>query len=201
MALNERRGDRNIVSDVLEVDVVGEAPPSMGGDATGSPSWGLPAAIAVFGILALAVVVVVVAPALTRQGAAPPRSQAAATPQPNDQGSELLDVARAALSEWGHFAVTGDVGVLTGHFHPDGPQYRQLQSEAPGIASRGEAGSRYEVKTEAVVQGRRDDSAEIRAQVLWIRAGEADQQLDWIVELRPTPSGRWALWTVRSSEL
>ena len=43
-----------------------------------------------------------------------------------------LEAAQDALDAWGRFAVTGDLGELDGHFHPDGPQSGLLTHPSSG---------------------------------------------------------------------
>jgi len=184
------------VTDLLEVEVVGEAPAARSGESPGAPAWGLPAAVAVFGFLALAFIVVVVGPAMSGSSAAP----TVATPiSPPGTDSELVETTREALSEWGRFAVTGDVGVLTGHFHPDGPQYRQLVREAPALVAANRTGQAYQVASRVTVKERLSDRAVVAARVVWERRGEPAQRMTWSVELRPTAAANWALWTVGTS--
>lgn len=186
------------MTDVLEVEVDGEPPPRRLPREQRPPSWGMPVAIAVLGALLLAVLLVVVAPALGRDDRG--RSSAsspttAVVPEPRD---EILDAASEALSAWGRFAVTGDPAILAGHFDEKGPQYRQLLAEparATATAPRGDNG--YEVVTDGTVESWAEDHALVRAKVVWRRPGEADQRLNWRIELRPTPDGTWRVWTVR----
>lgn len=149
-----------------------------------------------FGVLAFAVLVVVVAPALSRSG----QASTVAAPTPSDgTNEELLEATRAALWEWGRFAVAGDPGVLTGHFHPDGPQYHQLLREAPDVVSANRKGEAYRVTSSVRVKQRLSDGALVTAHVVWAGNGEPDRRMTWTVELRPTAGGHWALWTVNTS--
>lgn len=189
------------MSEVLDIEVDGESPPTRRLREDGAPSWGVPVAVAVLAVLVLAVLVAVVAPALSRGAArrsgdpAPPKPAVA---QPRD---EILAATRAALSAWGRFASTGDVTVLGGRFVKEGPQYRQLVTEAQGIAAATPRGYEYEVAAAgATVQALSSDRARVRAQVVWRRPGEADQRKVWMIDLRPTPGGGWALWTVRTAD-
>lgn len=187
------------MSEVLEIEVDGELPPTRWPREDGAPSWGVPVAIAVLAVLVLAVLVVVVAPALGRGDARRSVDPAPMKPAMAEPRDEILAATRAALSAWGRFASTGDVTVLGGHFLKEGPQYRQLVTEAPGLAVVPK-GHEYEVLTDAAVRALSTDRAQVRAQVVWRRPGEADQRKVWMIDLRPTPRGRWAVWTVRTAD-
>ncbi|MGH9164284.1 MAG: hypothetical protein ACRDZW_02075 [Acidimicrobiales bacterium] len=160
----------------------------------------MPVAVAVLAALLLAVLVVVVAPALGRGDARRSGDPGPTKPAMTEPRDEILATARAALSAWGRFASTGDVTVLGEHFLKEGPQYRQLLTEAQGIAAAPK-GSEYEVVVvDPRVQALSSDRAQVRAQVVWRRPGEADQGKVWMIDLRPKPRGGWALWTVRTAE-
>lgn len=188
------------MSDVLEIEVDGAPPPKGGAEGeTGAPSWGMPAAIAVAGVLLLAVIVVVRTAPQPVASSASPASSVPSTRLPSDTDDEIFAAAGAAMSAWGQFAVTGDVALLDAHFHSAGPQYRQLVAEAPTIADVVRHGGPYEVATTGSVSRLSVGRAEVRATVVWQRPGEPDQRTSWIIEMRRSPDGAWMAWTVRSA--
>jgi hypothetical protein len=188
------------MSDLLDIEVDGNPPPTGRQRDDGTPSWGMPAAIAVAGVLLLVVLVVVVAPMVRPTGggrssdSAPKPSASLAKPE-----NEILAAARAALSAWGRFAGSGDLTVLSRHFHEDGPQYRQLVDEAPRIAAARLSAGEYQVVSDGMVKSLSADRAEVRATVVWQRPGESDQRKVWSIELRNSRGENWAVWTVRSA--
>jgi hypothetical protein len=102
---------------------------------------------------------------------------------------------REALSAWGQFAVSGDLGSLAGYFDPAGPQYRQLASESVRLRAAPLGGPAYEfLLAEEEVSG---DVVDGRVTVR--RPGEPDQVFRWSIELRRS-GGRWLVWTVSNLE-
>ncbi len=192
--------------EVLEIEVDGQPldeAPRPRGDA---PSWGLPVAIALVGLLTIAVLVAVVVPALTGSRSsttneAMPPSSAAATPTsavsapPPD---ERLVAAEAALDAWGEFAVTGNFNVLGATFDPAGPQYAALSGEVASIVAAPPGPPPYEVALAAVqVALTGTDETVVSSSVTWSRSGETARRYEWEIVLRRAPDGRWLLWTVR----
>ena len=118
--------------------------------------------------------------------------------------AEVLAAAEAALVAWGHFASTGRLEPLRAHFHTDGPQYRQLVSEAPRVGTaRGEGpADRYELALvdPIVVRPAVGSDRTVRGQVVLTRGGEATGRYEWDLILRPTDAGAWAVWTVTDGE-
>lgn len=196
------------MSEVLDIEVDGEIERPGNTSSNDRPGrWGLPVAIALAGSLVMAVLVLVVLPATTGSengaGSAPipaPQARDAAVAAPAPTAPPLdsrIAAAQAALAAWGEFVADGDLERLKPWFAQDGPQYRQLAEEAPGLS----AGHRYSVKTESetVVT---DEPAEtvVRAKITWSRPPEESQQYDWDVVLRRAEEdGHWRLWTVRAT--
>ncbi|HSH60060.1 MAG TPA: hypothetical protein VK988_10545 [Acidimicrobiales bacterium] len=173
------------------------------------PRWGLPAAIAVAGVLMLAVLVMVVLPALTgagnrpnneaegRRGPAETAQRRAPEAAPVDP---RIDSAAKALAAWGQFAVTGDLAVLEGHFDKEGPQYRALKDEAERLVGASPGDRPYRVTlSNAAVTAADSRQATVTGTVAWSRQAEIDQAFDWELVLHPSRDGRWALWTVHDT--
>lgn len=203
------------MSDTLQVEVDGEIDEvRTSGLDGGPPRWGLPVAVAVAGALLLAVLVVVVLPAVTGGRAAAPVAVgrgAQSRPDPPagsnvaemgvEREDERIVATRSALDAWGEFATTGSVARLAPWFATNGPQYRLLQQEGAGLSTPATAGSSpyaVEVKDPTVVARTRTEAV-VAATVTWSRPGEAGQEYRWEVVLRLGDQGRWALWTVRDA--
>lgn len=203
------------MSDMLTIEVDGEIDEvRTSGLDGGPPRWGLPVAIGVAGVLLLAVLVVVVLPAVTGgRAAAPVAAGRGGHSRPaSPAGSSVVErevaredprilAARSALDAWGEFATTGSVAGLAPWFATDGPQYRLLQQEGAGPSTPATAVSApyaVEVKDPTVVARSRTEAV-VAATVTWSRPGEASQDYRWEVVLRPGQDGRWAVWTVRDA--
>lgn len=198
------------MSEVLDIEVDGEIEDRAGQDAGGrSAQWGLPVAIALAGSLLLAVMVLVLLPAMTgsedstgpaaKPGAQPPAVPVAAPPAPTATPVDArIAAAQAALGEWGAFVADGDLERLKPWFAEEGPQYQQLAGEAPGLV--GNPGPSYMVTTEdEAVTATGEAEAVVTAHVIWRRPAEEDQEYGWEVVLRRADNDRWLLWTVRGS--
>jgi hypothetical protein len=193
------------MGDVLEIEVDGRPVDEAPRSGRAAPTWGLPAAIAVAGLLAIAVLVVAVFPVLTRgPDTQPPPSSA--TPADTNlastavtvEGDERVAAAEAALTAWGQFAVTGDVELLEGSFDTTGPQYRALVDEAAAIAADPPGPPPYDVELEtASVEEASANEAVVAVAVAWARPGEPDQRFAWNLVMRRSQTGQWLLWTVR----
>lgn len=134
----------------------------------------------------------------TRAPDDPPRTSAtdraaSGSSQVASASDEILEGLAGALDAWGRFAVTGDVGLLKGRFDPNGPQYRQLQSEAPGLRAGPPAYSVTIASPEIDVEG--EESARVVGTVTFEREGELPQTFEWQITMRRDTSG-WRLWSV-----
>lgn len=181
-----------IVSQDLDIEVVGEAPEIAGRHRhQQAPTWGMPVAIALVGVLVLGTLVVVASASLRHHDAV----TAVPTVAPPTSGTDddIVAAALSALQAWGRFAGSGDLAELRSLFDVDGPQYRELAAEAPALEAAPSLA--YAVDTQASVKERTANRAVIDAVVVWRRPGEADQRLHWTIELR-TADQAWRLWTV-----
>lgn len=198
------------MSEVLDIEVDGEIDRTGGRDTTGRPpQWGLPVAIAVSGSLLLAVLVLVVFPAMTGSNASPDRAvnpvaQPPAVPAPVPPASTSTPVdariaaAQAALAAWGEFVAHGDLERLKPWFAEDGPQYRQLAGEADALtAIEGGSGSYMVMLRDAAIVHASADEVVVGGRVSWSRPPETGQDYAWEVVLRPVGNDGWQLWTVR----
>ncbi len=196
------------MSEILDIEVDGDVEPSVTGPIGGSDRWGLPVAIALVGSLWMAVMVLVLLPALTAgkntrtspsPGASPPTlpmPETALTTAPLDP---RVAAAQAALAAWGEFVAEGDVELLAPWFAEDGPQYRQLAEEASELAL--EPGESHTVTTKGeAITSAGETEAVVTSSVIWTQPDENVQRFEWDVVLRRAGDGRWLLWTVRSRE-
>ena len=198
------------MSEVLDIEVDGEVERPVGNGLGGrSAQWGLPVAIALVGSLLLAVLVLVVLPAVT--GAAdsarvggpadsPPLVPTTGPPASATQADDpRIAATQRALSAWGEFVGNGDLVHLSPWFVEDGPQYRQLAEEAPELAAK--PGEAYTVATEdESITTTGEAEAAVTSKVTWKRAAGEPQEYEWEVVLRRAEDGRWRLWTVRDLE-
>jgi hypothetical protein len=164
-------------------------------------------AIALAGSLVMAVLVLVLLPAMMgpKDGAVPAAISAAPPPaapvvtSPAPAAAPVdsrITTAQAALAVWGEFVADGDLERLKPWFAEDGPQYQQLAGEAAGLV--GNPGPSYTVTTEdESVTAVNDSEAVVTAKVIWSRPAERDQEYGWAVVLRRADIDRWLLWTVR----
>ena len=114
-----------------------------------------------------------------------------------NSGEAPLEAAQQALDAWGRFAVTGDLEELNGHFHPDGPQYAQLQDEASAVRARSDGGPPYSFEIEdANVDALREQRALLHIKVTLNRPGEPVRSYRWELELVHQPQDGWTVWTV-----
>jgi len=113
--------------------------------------------------------------------------------------SRVVSDAKEALKEWGQFGATGDLVVVRSSFWPNGPQYKELQKEAPGLQQHHVGLPPYQFTLESPFQIINSGSDKIlRGTVATSRQGEATHRYRWDLYLRQDPSlgGRWRVWTV-----
>ena len=135
------------------------------------------------------------------QGQAPAPTQPVPTqgePVPLDSDQRVVADARQALAAWGEFAVTGDLGKVEGWFFKEGPQYRKLAAEAPGLRARGLGPPAYRFELQSPrVSRQAADRRVVQGTVVVSRPGEQVQRYRWVLYLRlDREHGRWRLWTV-----
>lgn len=111
----------------------------------------------------------------------------------NHEEAEVLAAAVAALHAWATFATTGELKPLADHFHPAGPQYRQLAAEASTIGPDGVA---YSITLEPSGVTGDGDRRVVRGGVTWSREGEPVGQYDWVIQMRRADDRAWRVWTV-----
>ena len=147
-------------------------------------------------LIAVLVVVAIVLAWLTVSGVSgDDRQQAAPTTTTVDQRA-LADGQRA-LSDWGRFAVTKDLRVVRESFWSNGPQYKELVTEARQGKALGQPA--YQITISGVrVLTRSGNERVLRGKVQVTRPGEAVQNYQWDVLMRrdDKAGGRWRLWTV-----
>jgi len=108
--------------------------------------------------------------------------------------------ARRAMSAWGQFAISGDVGKLTGTFWTDGLQYQKLAKEAPGLKQKHAGPPPYQFTlTPSRVLNAPGGMKIVRGTVSVTRPGEQAQIFRWDIYLKRVPGSNpetWRLWTV-----
>jgi hypothetical protein len=198
------------VTEVISVEVDGEVDDDgrFSPEDRRPPRWGLPAAIAVAGVLFLAVLIIVVLPTLTgagnrrnteaaEEGTSARIAQARAPEAP--PVDPRIDSAAKALAAWGQFAVTGDLAALEGFFDKEGPQYRALMDEAQRLVGTDPGGTPYQVTLlNPSVTSAESRQVTVAGNVVWSRQPEVQQAFAWQIVLRPEPQGGWVLWTVQN---
>jgi hypothetical protein len=128
-----------------------------------------------------------------------PGQNRAAAPTTTTADQRAIADGQRALADWGVFAVTNDLGQVKDTFWANGPQYKQLASEAK--ARKKPIGPPPYTVTMSGVQvlKPRPDQRVLRGRVQMSRPGERPQTFNWdvVMQLDPAAGGQWRLWTVR----
>jgi hypothetical protein len=124
------------------------------------------------------------------------------TPVDTSPQAKLLADSRQALQDWGRFGVTGDLNLVKGSFWPNGPQYKELVREAPGLRQRPIGPPPYQFVLEdpvTVLQAGSDRL--VRGVVKSTRPGQPTRSFRWDIYMRQDRSagGRWRVWTVANT--
>jgi hypothetical protein len=123
----------------------------------------------------------------------------AAAPTTTTADQRAIADGQRALADWGVFAVTNDLGQVKDTFWANGPQYKQLASEAK--ARKKPIGPPPYTVTMSGVQvlKPRPDQRVLRGRVQMSRPGERPQTFNWdvVMQLDQAAGGQWRLWTVR----
>jgi hypothetical protein len=130
-----------------------------------------------------------------------PGSRRAATTTTTPDQRVIAD-GEKALSDWGEFAVTNDLGDVKETFWANGPQYKLLAKEAKDRKALGPPPYTMTMTDVKVIKpGARDDQRVLRGKVQMTRPGEKPQRFNWDVWLQrdQAADGRWRLWTVRDT--
>jgi hypothetical protein len=146
-------------------------------------------------LIGLLVVAAIILAWLTVDGR-PGSKRAAATTSTTPDQRAIADGERA-LTDWGVFAVTNDLGSVKDSFWANGPQYKQLAKEAKTRKRIGPPPYTMTMTGVRVLKPR-DDQRILRGRVQMTRPGEKPQTFNWDVWLKvdPAAGGRWRLWTV-----
>jgi hypothetical protein len=116
---------------------------------------------------------------------------------------QALEAGRGALTAWGRFAVTNQLGILRGWFWTNGPQYQKLAREAKlrrGTKALGPPAYRFTL-TRVRVLAPSPRHRILRGRVRVTRPGERAQSYGWDVWMRRggASDDRWRLWTVNAT--
>jgi hypothetical protein len=124
------------------------------------------------------------------------------TPVDTSVQAKLLADSRQALQDWGRFGVSGDLNLVKASFWPDGPQYKQLSREAPGLRQHPIGPPAYQfVLEEPVTVLAAGKDRLVRGLVKTTRQGLQTRSFRWDIYMRQDPSagGRWRVWTVANT--
>lgn len=119
----------------------------------------------------------------------------ATAPSPADVEDEVRSAAVRALDAWGEFAVTGDLDTMQPWVWNDGPQWVNLESEAPGIIERDDTGPAYAVGIAESAIDMQNDTAILTGSVSFTRLDEQDQTYRWVLSFERR-DGEWRIWSV-----
>ena len=148
-------------------------------------------------LIGLLVVAAIILAWLTVDGR--PGQNRAAAPTTTTADQRAIADGQRALADWGVFAVTNDLGQVKDTFWANGPQYKQLASEAK--ARKKPIGPPPYTVTMSGVQvlKPRPDQRVLRGRVQMSRPGERPQTFNWdvVMQLDQAAGGQWRLWTVR----
>ena len=131
----------------------------------------------------------------------PGQKQAAAPTTSTTADQRVVADGQRALTDWGEFAVTNDLGQVKDTFWANGPQYKQLAQEAK--ARKKPIGPPPYTVTMSGVQvlKPRPDQRILRGRVQMTRPGERPQTFNWdvLMQVDQAAGGQWRLWTVRNT--
>jgi hypothetical protein len=151
-------------------------------------------------LIGVLVVAAIILAWLTVDGRPGPNRAAATTSTTPDQ--RAITDGQRALTDWGEFAVTNDLGQIKDSFWANGPQYKQLAREAEARKGKPIGPPPYTVTMSGVqVLKPRPDQRVLRGRVQMTRPGERPQTFNWDVwlQLDQAAGGHWRLWTVRNT--
>jgi hypothetical protein len=121
------------------------------------------------------------------------------TPPTTTPEQRVIADGEQALSDWGEFAVTNDLGDVKDSFWANGPQYKLLAQQAKERKGKPIGPPPYTMTMSGVkVITPREDQRVLRGRVQMTRPGEEPQTFNWDLLLKADPAsgGRWRLWTV-----
>ena len=124
------------------------------------------------------------------------------TPVQTSTQERLIADSRQALQDWGRFGVSGDLNLVKTSFWPDGPQYKQLTREAPGLRQRPIGPPAYQfVLEDPVTVLQAGNYRLVRGVVKSTRKGQPTRSFRWDIYMRQDPAagGRWRVWTVANT--
>jgi len=129
-------------------------------------------------------------------------THASRTPVATSVQERVLADSRKALQDWGRFGVSGDLNPVKASFWPQGPQYKQLQREAPRLSQHPIGSPAYQFALEApVVVLVAGNDRIVRGVVKTSRRGEPTLTFHWDIYMRQdrAAGGRWRIWTVANT--
>jgi hypothetical protein len=121
------------------------------------------------------------------------------TPATTTPEQRVIADGEKALTDWGEFAVTNDLGDVKDSFWANGPQYKLLAQQAKERKGKPIGQPPYTMTMSGVkVITPREDQRILRGRVQMTRPGEKPQTFNWdlLLQADPAAGGRWRLWTV-----
>jgi len=121
------------------------------------------------------------------------------TPATTTPEQRVIADGEQALTDWGEFAVSNDLGDVKDSFWANGPQYKLLAQQAKERKGKPIGPPPYKMTMSGVkVITPREDQRVLRGKVQMTRPGEKPQTFNWdlLLQADPAAGGRWRLWTV-----
>jgi hypothetical protein len=117
---------------------------------------------------------------------------------PADPADDFREAGAAALAAWGRFAVSGDLSVLSDHFHPDSPQSSLLTEKVGDLAADplGEPPYSFVMENPTISQPL-PGTVIMQGLVSASRGDEGTALVDWRLKLVWSDESRsWLVWTL-----
>lgn len=115
---------------------------------------------------------------------------------------EAEEAGAVALAAWGRFAVAGDQEVLSGHFHPESPQWALVAEAAADIAADPLGDPPYEFAMVNPTVGQVSSGmVTMEGSIRATRGDGAPSRADWRLTLVWSEESRsWMVWTLEEMD-
>lgn len=123
------------------------------------------------------------------------------TTVPSDPTGDVQEAGAAALTAWGRFAVSGDLAILSDHFHGDSPQSSLLAEKAADLAVDPLGEPPYHLAmANPTIEHPSPGMATMKGPVTATRGEEASSVFDWrLVLVWSDESRSWLVWTLEET--